>query len=109
MFKLTEEQIEEILNEYGSSKQFIKIVEQVLNEIDIIQDFDDYYEVVASIAAQKQTIEVKKDEYKRKEDKIRVSMSAETIIINELNRKYDNFEDSSPIIKQKILNYERRK
>ena len=109
MFNLTEEQIEEIIAEYGSSKQFIKVVEQVLNEIDVIQDFDDYYEMIASIAFQKHTIEVKKNEYKRKEDKIRVSMSAETIIINELNRKYDNFEDASPIIKQKFLNYERRK
>lgn len=107
MFKLTEEQIEEILNEYGGSRQLINTLERKLNLIGVIEEEEDYYELIASIAAQKETVKFDTERYNRREDKENVFMSIDEIIDIELNRKYNNFEDASPIIKNKILEYKR--
>ena len=51
MFKLTEEQIMIIISEYGGNEQLIESIELILNRIEMIDDFDDYYELVCLIAA----------------------------------------------------------
>ena len=107
MFKLTEEQIEEIIETYGGTKQIINIIEGKLNLIGVIDEEEDYYEVVASVAAQKETINFNIARYNRKEEKMDNFMSIDEIIELELNRKYNNFENSSPIIKEKIITYKR--
>ena len=109
MFKLTEEQIEEILSEYGGSRQLINTLERKLNLIGVIDEEEDYFEIIASIAAQKETVKFDTERYNRREDKENVFMSIDEIIENELNRKYNNFEDANPAIQAKFNDYQRRK
>ena len=109
MFNLTEEQIKEIIKDYGGNEQIINTIENELNSLDIIYDEDDYYEVIASIAAQKETNDLDLSRCTSKQERIIVSLKLNKIIINELKRKYNNFEDANPAIQAKFIDYQRRK
>ena len=89
IFKLTTEQIEEIIELYGGSKQTITIVEKKLNSLGIITNEEDYYEIVCAVIAQKETVNFQKVEgisYGK-------DMTFDEIIQLELNRKFGNPED----------------
>ena len=94
IFKLTEEQIEEIIELYGGNKQSIGIVERKLNLLGVIETEEDYFEVICSVIAQKETIKSKVDAEETIIGKLAASMNFDQIIELELNRKYNNFEDA---------------
>jgi len=95
MFKLTDEQIEYIIEFYGGSKKIIENIELQLNLIGVVEDENDYFELMCAIIAQKETIKLKLSDCDNKFDAIGVSMTNKEIILTELNRKYNNFEDAS--------------
>ena len=105
MFKLTEEQINEIILLYGGSKKIVEVIESEINLIDVIEDEEDFYEIICAVMSQKFTIDLRCEQWNYPQDQSFVFMSDDEIIETELNRKYDNFEDSNPKIKQKMLNY----
>lgn len=91
MFKLTEAQENEIVEQYGISKRSISLVERkLLTYCDMILDEADYFELVISIAFQYETIKDQVASKKYKEEKIQVYMNLDEIIALELNRKYSN-------------------
>ena len=95
MFKLTDEQTEYIIEYYGGTKKVIENIETLLNLIGVVEDENDYFELMCAIIAQKETIKLKLSGCDNKFDAIGVSMTNMEIILTELNRKYNNFEDAS--------------
>jgi len=102
MFKLTEEQIDYIIEEYGGTKQLINTIERKLNLLGVVEIEEDYYELVISIVAQKETNNLKLEGCTTKKEKIDTFINLDTIIQMELNRKYNNFEDSKDSIRRKM-------
>lgn len=102
MFKLTEEQINYIIEEYGGTRHLINVVEKKLNLLGVVEFEDDYYELVISIVSQKETINLKLSGCTTKEEKINAFLNLDTIIEMELNRKYNKFEDSKESIRKKM-------
>ena len=105
MFKLTDEQIEYIIEYYGGTKKVIENIEVLLNLIGVVEDESDYFELMCAIIAQKETIKLKLSDCDNKTDAMSVSMTNKEIILTELNRKYNNFEDSNQIQKQKMKKF----
>ena len=97
MFKLTDEQINYIIEMYGGTKQSIRAIEKKINLIGVIEDEEDYYEVVASVVFHKETFLMNAENRNT-----RRGMSIDEIIEVELNRKYNNFEDSKDSIKSRM-------
>lgn len=97
MFKLTDEQIDYIIEMYGGTKQSIREIEKRINLIGVIEDEEDYYEVVANVVSQRETFLMD-----AKSRNARKGMTIDQIIESELNRKYDNFQDSKDSIKVKM-------
>ena len=105
MFELTEEQINYIIGVYGGSKRVIKDIERRLNLLGIPMDEDDYYEIVAAVAAQKETI---KEQIKKCTTKYQIMskwVSTTSLIKYALNEKYNNFLNASPEVQEKMKNY----
>ena len=102
MFKLTEEQIDYIIEEYGGSKKLINDIERKLNLLGVIEFEEDYVELVVAIVSQKETNKLKLSNCDTKDEKMNVFMNIDTIIQIELNRKYNNFEDSKESIRIKM-------
>lgn len=102
MYKLTDEQIDYIISEYGGSKQLINTIERKLNLLGVVEFEDDYYELVMAIVAQKETNKLMLEGCTTKEEKINTFINLDTIIEMELNRKYNNFEDSKESIRRKM-------
>lgn len=101
MFKLTEEQVQEIVESYGGSKNTILLVEDKLNALNnnlsLLNDEDDYFEIIAAVVSQLQTIKNKISHSNLNQKK------QEYVTINELLRyelieKYgpDKFEEEDP-------------
>lgn len=109
MFKLTEEQINEIVLMYGRPKEEIKEIELKINLIGVVEDEKDFFEIMSAVISQKVSIELQIKQWNDPENMDFIYMSDEEIIETELNRKYNSFEDSSPIIKQKMLNFVNQK
>ena len=92
MFKLTDEEIDEIIEQYGSSKRIISKIEFKLNFLEIV----DYIELTKSIVSQYVSIQTQinsakrngKSNYITKKDLVRLYMDLDEIIETELNRKY---------------------
>lgn len=105
IFKLTDEQINYIIEMYGGSKATIHNVEKKLNLIGVIEDEEDYFELVISIISQKETINLKLEKCDTKNEKMTVYMTFDQIIEIELNRKYNNFEDAKESTKQKMKKF----
>ena len=102
MYKLTDEQIDYIIEEYGGSKQLINTIERKLNLLGVVEEEEDYFELIISIVAQKETNKLKLSNCETKAEKMDVFINIDTIIEMELNRKYNNFEDSKESIRRKI-------
>lgn len=101
MFKLTDEQIVEIIELYGGDKDLITEVERTLNKLAIIDNEEVYYEVICSVAAQVETLELKaKQDRKGAADYV-----LDYVIQAELNRIFNNFEDAKESTKEKLTGY----
>ena len=109
MFKLIDEQIESIIMDYDVSLVFINKIEKLLNLIGVVDNDEDYFEIVALCASRKATNKFNVSNCTRKEEAIKMFMTIEEIVMTELNRKYNNFEDASPVTLAKVENYKRRK
>lgn len=90
MFKLTDEQIKEIIEFYGGSKETIFNIEECLNKLNIIDDEEDYLDIVAAVVAQHTTVQLKIKQADNKEQRIKQFRSLDEIIEAELKRKYQN-------------------
>lgn len=102
MYKLTDEQIDYIIEEYGGSKQLINTIERKLNLLGVIEFEEDYFELVIAIVAQKETVNLKLEGCTTKHQRENVFINIDTIIEMELNRKYNNFEDSKDSTRRKM-------
>ena len=102
MYKLTDEQINEIIEQYGGNKKLINTIERKLNLLGVVEFEEDYYELIIAIVAQKETNNLKLSDCETKDEKMRVFMNLDTIINSELNRKYNNFDDSKESIRKKM-------
>jgi len=95
VFKLTEEQVLEIIELYGGSKKKIDTIEARLNLIGVVKSEEDHYELVASIVSQSESVKEQMRNCSNASDRIERYMSLDEIISSELNRKYDNFENEN--------------
>lgn len=93
IFKLTEEQISEIIELYGGSRKKINEIEAKLNLSGLVRLEEDYYELIAAIVSQIESIKQQLKNVSNMYDKIRLNMSLDEIIYAELTRKYDNLEN----------------
>lgn len=92
IFKLTDEQIEEIIELYGGSKKIISKIEFKLNFYDIIDDEDDYVEIVKLVVSQHQSIKEQLSHIEGKRSRIECFMNIDEIIDNVLNRQFINMD-----------------
>lgn len=93
IFKLTEEQVLEIIELYGGSKETINEIEIKLNLTGLVRLEEDYYELVAATVSQMMSVMEQIKNALDDDDRIRLSMSLDEIIDSELKRKYEIFED----------------
>jgi thiamine biosynthesis lipoprotein ApbE len=105
MFKLTEEQINYIIEVYGGSEPIIRDIERRLNLLGVVIDEDDYYEIVATVAAQKETIKEQIKKCTTKDQAMRKWVSTDSLIKYALNEKYNNFLNASPETQKIIRNF----
>ena len=105
MFQLTEEQINYIIDVYGGSKTVIKDIERRLNLLGIVSDEDDYYEIVAAVAAQKETIKGQVKGCSTKEEAIRAWVSTDRLILFALKEKYTDLSRLSPEAQETIKSF----
>lgn len=105
MFTLTEEQINYIIEFYGSSKRIIKEIELKLNQLGIIEDEDDYYEIVATVAAQKETIREQLNGCTTKDQVMRIWVSTDKLILFALKEKYNDFSNFNPQVQEKMKSF----
>ena len=106
MFELTEEQINYIIEVYGGWKVIIKDIERRLNLLGIPMDEDDYYEIVAAVAAQKETIKGQMKKCTTRDEAMRKWVSTDSLIKYALNEKYNNFSNASFEVQEKMKNYQ---
>lgn len=99
MFQLTEEQINYIIEVYGGTKTIIKDIERRLNLSGKVRDEEDYYELVATVAAQKETIKNQIKGCTTKNEAMRAWVSTDDLIIYALKEKYNDFEEVQQNIK----------
>lgn len=95
MFKLTEEQINYIIEFYGGSKIIIKNIERELNLIGVVEE-EDYFEIICAVVAQKETLNEELKKCRTVAEVKRVYVANQKLVVNELNRRYNNFEDERP-------------
>ena len=93
MFQLTEEQINYIIEVYGGTKTIIKDIERRLNLSGKVRDEEDYYELVATVAAQKETIKEQIKGCTTRTEAMRVWVSTEDLIIYALKEKYNDLDE----------------
>ena len=105
MFKLTEEQINYIVEYYGSSKAVIKDIERRLNLLAVVEDEDDYFEIVAAIAAQKETISEQIKKCTTKSEILNKWVTTNQLIKYALNEKYNNFINAKEEVQEKMKNF----
>ena len=105
MFKLTEEQINYIVEVYGGSPTIIRDIERRLNLLGVVRDEEDYYEIVATVAAQKETIREQIKKCTTREEAMRKWVSTDSLIKYTLNEKYNNFLNASPEVQDQMKKY----
>ena len=93
MFKLTDEQINYIIEVYGGTKAIINDIERRLNLSGKVRDEEDYYELVATVSAQKETIKGQIKDCTTRTEVMRVWVSTEDLIIYALKEKYNDFDE----------------
>ena len=92
MFFLTNEQIEEIIDIYGGDVELINEIQKDLNMLAIIDNEEDYYDVICNIVSQVETFKLQNEQSIKQNGKT-INYKLIDIIEVELNRKYNNFED----------------
>lgn len=105
IFKLTEEQINEIMQNYGATEKLIKNVEKKLNFLEVIEDEEDYFEIIISVVSQKIS---NNDQVKlcgSKQEASKKFISLDEFILIELNRKYNDFCDAKEETQQKVKKF----
>lgn len=103
-FKLSINQIEEIIELYGVSKSLIKKIEFGLNETELIKDEEDYFLLVCEVISQYLSIgEISKNKSPY-EDKVYYYMNLSEIIVQQIAFYYQNFEDDKVENKLKFYN-----
>lgn len=90
MFKLTQEQIDELIELYGGSIETINRIEQKLCIFDFINDEDEYLELVIAVLSQHQSVRLQISLTDKRGIADRY-MGLDEIIEMELLRKYDSF------------------
>lgn len=104
MFFLTNEQIEEIISIYGGDVELINDIQIDLNKLAIIDNEEDYYEVICNVVAQIETFELQNEQSAKRNEKT-IEYKVIDVIEAELNRKYNNFEDSKQEVRNKVAKY----
>ena len=101
-FKLTKEEKNYIVSEYGGTTRTISLIENKINSIDIVMDRDDFVELVIAVVSQHETI--KKDvEFKpTKEELNKHFLNINQIIYYEIIRKYLDFDKFQKGTEEKI-------
>ena len=94
MFQLTEDQINYIIEVYGGTKTIINDIERRLNLSGKVKDEEDYYELVATVAAQKETIKNQTRGCTTRTEAMRVWVSTEDLIAYALKEKYNDFDEN---------------
>lgn len=105
-FRLTKEEKNYIVSEYGGSVRNVSVIEKKLNSLDLITDKDDFIELVMAVVAQHETIKKDVDFKSTKEELNKHFLSINQIIYYEIIRKYldfDKFENGTEEKIQKIL------
>ena len=105
VFKLSKEQIDDIIEMYGGSKKTIDNIEKRLNLLNIVQTDDDYLEIVTSVLDRKQEINEKLKNNPTKQEAIDIFMTVDEIIAIELERKYGDFEYFKEEQRQKVKSF----
>jgi len=90
VFKLTEEQINYIIEMYGGTCNLINKVEQKLNLLEIIETEEDYFELVIIIVSQVKSVNLQMSMYFSMDSKMKKYLSLDEIIALEINRKYND-------------------
>ena len=104
MFKLTEEQINEIIEMYGGTKTLINDIESRLNLIGMIEQEEDYYDIICAIISRIQTIKLdaitqEKSIFSGKNfnpESVEFDYDLDEIIKIELINKYSDLTDVGP-------------
>ena len=105
IFKLTEEQINYIIEVYGGSHSVIRDIERRLNLLGVVSDENNYYEIVASVAAQKETIKQQIKGCTTKDEAMRAWVSTDKLILFAVKEKYTDLSRLSPESQERIRNF----
>lgn len=93
-YKLNNEQIDEIINLYEVSKNFIKKIEVGLNSTNLVKDADDYFILVCEVCMQyqsnKQILQTTPILFSKTK-----FMQLSEIIVQQLGCFYNKFQDDS--------------
>lgn len=104
MFFLTDEQIEEIIKEYGGDVELIKEIQMYLNKLAVIETQEDYFDVICNIVSRVETFEMENQRLIKGHNKP-IEYKLIDVIGVELNRKYNNFEDSKQETRDKVTRF----
>ena len=104
MFFLTDEQIEEIIKEYGGDKELINEIQKELNKLGVIESEEYYHDIICNVVAQMETLKLQNEQQIKNNSKT-IEYKLIDIIEIELNRKYNNFEDSKQEIRDKVTRF----
>lgn len=104
MFFLTDEQIEEIISMYGGDVELINEIQLDLNKLAVVESEEDYYEVICDIVSQVETYKLQNEQQIKQNGKT-IKYRLTDIIGIELNRKYNNFENSKQEVRDKVIKY----
>jgi len=104
MFFLTDEQIEEIIQEYGGDIELINDIQKELNRLGVINNEETYYEVISNVVAQVETFEMQNQRLIKGHNKP-IEYKLIDVIGVELNREYNNFEDSKEETRDRVTRF----
>lgn len=90
MFKLTKEQIEEIIELYGGNEDLLNEIEKKLNLIGMANDEEDYYEIIAATAAQVETAFFEYERKKNSEPDLHLEYDIDEILREEIRINHSN-------------------
>lgn len=91
---------EDIVLNYGSDIENIDAILSVLNDLDIVEETDDFFELICLIALD---IETENNSTINKECGIKRSLKE--IIIDKIYEKYENLEDLTSNSQNKVKRY----
>lgn len=86
-FKLNNEQIDEILENYGGTKKTIAKIEKIVNFLEILTDEDEYYEVVAASVSRIESMKISAEAKKAGVERYKTSDIVKYEIIRKFQEK----------------------